>query len=88
MTRVSRLSYYIGKPQGRSTLNEALQVGYMYNPEAKANAEKDIRDAEIEKAMLLRQYPELASIVSGGTMPQEAASQGVLKYNPETGRIE
>lgn len=47
----------------------------MYNPEAKAAAEKDIRDAEIEIAMLLRNHPNLASIVGGGAMPQGAAPQ-------------
>ena len=35
VTRQSRLSYYIGKAEGRSALNEARQVGYMYNPAAK-----------------------------------------------------
>jgi 5'-nucleotidase len=35
VTRQSRLSYYIGKAQGKTNLNEPLQVGYMRNPDAK-----------------------------------------------------
>lgn len=35
VTRLSRLSYYIGKAQERTALNESLPVSYTYNPSAK-----------------------------------------------------
>jgi hypothetical protein len=56
--------------------NRLTETTVMYNAEAKAAAEKDIRDAEMEIATLLRNHPALADIMRGGAMPQGVAPQG------------
>lgn len=50
-------------------------------PEIKESLEATLEDLKMQRAMLLNESPELSVAPAGGT-------QGVLKYNPATGKIE
>lgn len=50
-------------------------------PEIKESLQATLEDLKMQRAMLLNESPELSVAPAGGT-------QGVLKYNPATGKIE
>ena len=70
----------------RKILTDPMQRR-LATPEAIAQAEADIAEAQTQINELLTNYPELQAAIA----PQSGAqggTQGVLKYNPATGKIE